>query len=342
MAVKFGFGLINCQRFPGDARSEVELYREALMLTELAEELGFDSAWTSEHHFFNDSYMPSLLPMVAAMAARTTTISLGTALLLAPLYEAIRLAEDATTVDLIAEGRFILGLGQGWRPEEFEVFGQQLSERGRALGDTVTVLREAWSDGLVHGSGTRTYPGVFVTPKPSRPEGVPIWIGAMAERAVRRAGRIADGFIAVEATPEGLAQQTQWAREEAEQAGRNADELSVAIALPTLAWHGSDPWRQVRDHRYYLWWKYEDMQDSRGKSQAPQGPPPLQDEVKRLLLDEYNMGSPDQVVDTIGRYAEAAGGDLHYIAWLYYPGFDPDFQREIMHLFAEEVMPHLR
>src|SRR4051794_41907509 len=93
--MEFGFGLIACERFPGDPRSEVELYRDAVDVAVLAEQLGFDSVWVSEHHFVDDGYLPSLLPVAAAIAARTERVRIGTALLLAPLHDPVRLAEDA-------------------------------------------------------------------------------------------------------------------------------------------------------------------------------------------------------------------------------------------------------
>src|SRR3954469_24816851 len=191
--MKLGYGLITCQRPPGDGRSDADLYRQAIELAVDAERLGFDSVWLTEHHFVDDGYMPSLLAVAAAVAAGTERIEIGTGLLLAPLHDPVRLAEDAATVDLLSRGRLLLGLGMGWRAGGVEGLGIPMSERRTRLIDAVTILRQSWGDGLVTGSKRRRYPGVSVRPKPFRPGGPPIWIGAVAEPAARRAGRLPGG-----------------------------------------------------------------------------------------------------------------------------------------------------
>mgnify|MGYP005849005045 CR=1 FL=1 len=339
--MEFGFGLITCQRYPGDPRSDRDLYAEALALAEEAERLGFDSVWVSEHHFVDDGYLPSLLPMCAAIAARTERILIGTALVLAPLHEPLRLAEDAAVVDLIAGGRLILGLGIGWREEEFDALGVPLAQRGRRIRDAIAVLRQAWSDGLVTGTAARPYPGVSVTPKPARPGGPPIWIGALAEPAIRRAGRIADGFMATEVTPASFAEQVAMAREARERAGLDPERFTVSLHLPTFAWEGEDAWERVRDHHRHVAWKYDDMETARGRTGPPPAPPPLVAEAEADLRETIVVGTPARVAERIDAFRRAAGGDLHYIARLYWPGMDPAVQREAMRVFAEEVIPLL-
>ncbi len=341
--MRLGYGLLTCQRYPGDPRSDADLYREAVELAVEAERLGFDSVWVSEHHFVDDGYMPSLLPVAAAIAARTERILIGTALVLAPLHDPLRLAEDAATVDLLSGGRLVLGIGLGWRPEEFTGFGVPLAERRRRLVGAVAVLRQAWGDGLVHGTEAMPVPGVAVTPKPGRPGGPPIWIGAFAERAVRRAGRIADGFMGGDSPPEEFARQVAWAREElARRPAPPAEPFTFSLYQPTFAWEGDDAWERVRDHHHYVDWKYDDMDTAFARTGPPSAPPPLSPEAEAALRAGIVLGTPEEVAAGIARYRDAAGDDLHFIARCHWPGMPLDVQRETMRLVAEEVAPRLR
>jgi alkanesulfonate monooxygenase SsuD/methylene tetrahydromethanopterin reductase-like flavin-dependent oxidoreductase (luciferase family) len=341
--VQFGFGLISCQRYPGDARSDADLYREALELSAEAERLGFDSVWTTEHHFVDDAYMPSLLPACAAIAARTERVLVGTALLLAPLYDPLRLAEDAFTVDLISGGRLVLGLGLGWREEEFEALGVPTRERARRLEAAVAVLRQAGAGGAVTGTASLPYPAVAVTPGPARAGGPPIWIGAFAERAVRRAGRIADGFMAGEAGPPELAREVGWTREALAEAGRDPDAFTQSVYVSTFAWPDAEEgWRRVLPHHHYVSWKYDDMAGARGRVGPPPAAPAITAAREAELREAMLVGTPAQVAEGIAALRDAAGGRLHYIARLYWPGMDIGVQREAMRVFADEVAPLLR
>jgi alkanesulfonate monooxygenase SsuD/methylene tetrahydromethanopterin reductase-like flavin-dependent oxidoreductase (luciferase family) len=273
--------------------------------------------------------------MSAAIAARTQRVQIGTGLLLIPLHDPIRVAEDAATVDLISGGRFVLGLGLGWRAEEFEGFDVRLAERAERLEHAVDVLRGAWRGEAVPGAGAR----VVVTPRPARQGGPPIWIGAWAERAVRRAGRIADGFIAGGESPEELARHVAWARDE-----RGDRPFTIALHMSAFAWNGSaaEAWELVAPSIRYVSWKYDDMEHARRRTGPLPAPPQMTGAEEQALREEIVLGTPQEVADRIRAYADAAGAALHFIADLYWPGMDPSLQRECMRIFAEEVAPLLR
>ena len=332
--MRFGYGFITCQRHPDDPMSDFDLYREALDLAEEAEALGFDSVWTSEHHFWDDAYMPSLMPVSAAIAARTQRVEIGTGLVLAPLYPALRLAEDAATVDLISAGRFILGIGLGWLDFEFEALGIPLDERVRRAVVAIETCRQAWGSGLVEPEG------VAVTPKPPRPGGPPIWIGAAVERAVRRAARIADGWMSVDLGPEAFETQVGWVREEL--ARRGTDDFEISGYWPIFTWDGADAWERVRPHAHYMAWKYQDAARAKGRLSSASSPPALDGAGEAALRESVVCGTPDEVAAHIHSLAEIAGPRFTFVGRCYYPGMDRDMMRRATRLFAEEVMPALR
>ena len=137
---RFGYGLITCQRQHPDTRSWLELHQEAIELAVEAEQLGYDSVWVAEHHFWEDGWTPSPLPICAAIAARTSRIKIATGLLLAPFYHPLRLAEDVATIDLLSSGRLILGLGIGWQRQEMAAFGVEYKERPKKLLEAIAKL----------------------------------------------------------------------------------------------------------------------------------------------------------------------------------------------------------
>ncbi|MFQ5948392.1 MAG: LLM class flavin-dependent oxidoreductase [Acidimicrobiia bacterium] len=338
--MEVGFGLISCQRYPGDGRSWTELYAEALELAAAADRLGFSSVWTTEHHFVDDGYMPSLLVTSAAIAARTSSIRIGTGLLLAPLYEPLRLAEDAATVDLISRGRLVLGLGLGWSEIEFEAFDASTATRGRAMTEILQILPQAWSGHPVqHQGGVYHPPPVALRPLPQRR--IPIWVGGRAEPAIRRAARLADGFLS-NASPEGLRKQVEIARDEQERAGR--DEEDFAWAHYQMTYPCDDPdrgWEEVRPYVWHMRWKYRDMQSSAARVGDIPAAPPLDGETEQRLRSTVLMGTGHEIAARVLETRAAAGVELEFIARSYFPGMPFGQQTELLHRIAEEVMPHL-
>jgi alkanesulfonate monooxygenase SsuD/methylene tetrahydromethanopterin reductase-like flavin-dependent oxidoreductase (luciferase family) len=166
-------------------------YQAALDMTAWAEERGAVMVSVSEHHGSLDGYLPSALPMAAAIAARTSTIAIGINALVAPFHDPLRLAEDIAVVDLLSKGRLSITLGGGYVRDEFAMFGVAMSDRPRLMTEMVATLRAAWTGEPFEFRG-RT---VQVLPKPHQPGGPQIVMGGSSEPAARRAARIGDGFI---------------------------------------------------------------------------------------------------------------------------------------------------
>ena len=340
MSSGLGLGLISAQRSPGDTRSWTDLYREALVITERAEELGYTSVWTTEHHFIDDGYMPSLLPMSAAMAARTDAIEIGTGVMLAPLHHPLRLAEDAATVQLISAGRFTLGLGLGWMPVEFAALGSSLSVRGRAMEEILHILPQAWTgEPFRHAGRVYDFPEVGVRPTPEAP--IPIVVGGGAEPAVRRAARLAQGFFS-NASPSRLSKQVQWANEEMEAIER--DPSTFRWIYYTVMVPGANPeaaWKSGGRHVAAMRWKYSDMEASAARRgplpDVPVLPSAAEDKLRRATL----LGSGSDIAEQVAAIRSDAGGELDIVARSYFPTMGLDEQLELMAHLAEEVAPLL-
>ena len=125
---------------PFNSTDWASIYRHELDHAVAAETLGYDHVWLSEHHFVEDGYSPSVLPIAAAIAARTERVRIGTYVLLLPLHNPVRVAEDAATVDVISNGRFDLGMGLGYRPGEFTGMGISSKERGARLAEGLPLV----------------------------------------------------------------------------------------------------------------------------------------------------------------------------------------------------------
>jgi alkanesulfonate monooxygenase SsuD/methylene tetrahydromethanopterin reductase-like flavin-dependent oxidoreductase (luciferase family) len=229
MKVGLYFDLRNPPGWPHDPS---RLYGFTLELCEEAERLGASSVWFSEHHLFEDAYLPQPLTFAAAVAARTRRVRIGTAVLLAPLHGAVEIAEQAAVVDIISGGRLDLGLGAGYRVPEFELFGADIGRRYGTTDERVRELRRIWSEGRV-------------TPAPVQ-DRVPIWLGYQGPQGARRAGRLGEHLLSV--SPELTEPYVDGLKEGGHDAG------SARRAGSMSAWVTDDPerdWPVVSKHLAY-------------------------------------------------------------------------------------------
>lgn len=338
--MKVGVGLFTGQVPAGSDRTFAQEYGDYLDLVRLVESEGLDSAWVSEHHFAGDGYLPSLVPMLAAFAAVTERIELGTGVVLAPFHDPIRLAEDFAVVDQLSGGRTICGLGIGWRDEEFRAFGIEVSSRTRRMTEVVEILRAAWTGQRFSYSGKHySYEDVMVTPPPARVP--PILIGGFVDDAIRRAGRIGDGFISSRSEPQRVAAGFEMVAEERRKAGMAGPPIVALLQNAFVTEHPDRDWPMVREgigHQLGVYAGWRTGTDVPGKDLEVI--PPGESDIKRTTA----YGTPDDVVaylepvtKVLGRYP-----DSHLILRLHYPGMPAEPAARSMELLAREVAPRLR
>jgi alkanesulfonate monooxygenase SsuD/methylene tetrahydromethanopterin reductase-like flavin-dependent oxidoreductase (luciferase family) len=336
-SMKLGTGLFTAQQRPGDDREPSELYDEVLRLTREIEDAGLDSAWVSEHHFEEDGYLSGTMPTLGAMAAESEELEIGSCVALGPLYDPIRLAEDAATVDLLSDGRLTLGLAIGSNPREFDVFGVPREERAERLADLVPFLRGAWSEGdLEYDTDFHDVPtDVSITPKPVGGD-VPVMLGGAAKPAVRRAARVGDGWCA----PSALSLEGVEKRAADIRTVREAEGLEEEFTIYVLqhGWVGDSreaAWEAMRDGYFYLQRRYAEIFSGESVDE-------LDEERKGELKEQAIFGTPEQVVDELETYREALGDDVHFILRTYYPGVDTEETVDCVHRLGDEVAPELR
>src|SRR5262245_19603843 len=128
-------------------------YAEALEEVVRAEDLGFDSVWMEEHHSVVEHYWPSPLAVLAGFATRTSRMTLGTDIAVAPFHHPVRLAEDVAMLDVMSRGRAVLGVAIGYKPDEFALYGVELEKRGARFEEQLAIIKALWNQERVRFKG---------------------------------------------------------------------------------------------------------------------------------------------------------------------------------------------
>ncbi|MCK9899168.1 luciferase [Parafrankia colletiae] len=303
--------------------SMADRYAAALDMAEWADQLGCVTIAVSEHHSSPDGYLPSPIPMLAAMAARTKNVRFLVAALIAPFYDPLRLAEDLIVLDNISKGRVDLIVGAGYVREEFAMYDVPMNERAKRVTDTIKTLKAAFSGEPFEYRG-RT---VHVTPSPHRPGGPSLLLGGSSEAAARRAARIADGFIPA------LPEIWEFYRDEVQKLGR-PDPGTSPVGMNKVVALAEDPedgWQQMAPYFFhetnaYGAWQAENNVASPFHSKSG---------LEQLRADgQYRVLTPDQLV------AEQKEAPFPFVQ--FHPlcgGIPPEAAWSSLRLFEREVLP---
>jgi probable F420-dependent oxidoreductase len=311
---------------------------EVIAEAKLAEEVGFDSCFFGEHHQDRDGFLPSPLIVATAVAAHTSTLNVGTSVILLPLHNPVHLAEDVITLDLVSKGRIILGVGLGYQEADFRAFEVPVRQRVGRFEEGVEVIRHCWSGEPFSFHGEyHQLENLHIRPSPYQEPTPPLWIGASTPPGARRAGRMADGFVAGPSTDlANTIELVETYREAAVRAGREP-----LVALMRDAWVAESRAEaeavygpEVMTAYKYYWRnglnefrRYTDEADINMANMAP---------------DRLIIGEPQEVVDDFHRWQEATGADYFLLRLRHAHSGGPPHERimEAIQLFGEEVIPH--
>ena len=171
------------------------LYEETLDVVAWSETAGFRGAWVPEHHGADDGYMPTPNVALAAIAARTTSIRIGAAIAVAPLYHPVRFAEECAVLDILSNGRVETAVAIGYRRREYEMHGEDFGKRGNRFDEFLQIVRALWAGETVNFTGKHyMVKDARIMPPPPRGT-MPLYIGGFTEKAMERVAKYADGYL---------------------------------------------------------------------------------------------------------------------------------------------------
>jgi alkanesulfonate monooxygenase SsuD/methylene tetrahydromethanopterin reductase-like flavin-dependent oxidoreductase (luciferase family) len=313
-------------------------FRESLEEVVRAEELGFDSVWLSEHHGVKDHYWATPLLCLAGYAARTSRITIASNVIVLPFYHPIRVAEEAAFLDSMSGGRLILGVGMGYREDEFRMYGVDVKTRGARYEEGLKIVQAALADGKVDFHGRfHQVEGFVLEPRPDRR--IPMWAGGWGNENLRRAALYADVWLP---GPVGDLPTLLSCR-------KTYTELRQAagLALPTewpltreLVIAESDAAAQEAAERYMLR-NYKDEYATRWQHPLFAGRSVDPGDVAQVGANRFIVGSPESVIRQVQAYAEAFGTN-HLIFRVFAPGTPHEFVMREIELLGKEVLPALR
>lgn len=343
MAIDCGF--LFPFRNPDFARRPwVDVYRDDLALAVHTEALGFDHVWLTEHHFVDDGYSPALMPIATAVAARTTRIRIGTFVLLLPLHDTVRVAEDVATADVISGGRIDLGLGLGYRVAEFEGMGISPRERGARFAEQLPLLRRLLDGETVSIDGRfHTFKGARVMPPAVQPS-LPLWVGARGDKALDRAARLGCHLAGVSS------EHRLKYREALARNGRTPDDYHVSqMVLVYVAETKAQAWAEAARPVHHMLKLYRDWAAEAGDDNnddqstwAIPTPEEMQREQAGTFFGEpAYIGTPDFVYEGL-RDLLRRSPCTHLVLMGVLPGAPVEGTRRSVELFARDVMPRLK
>lgn len=334
MTIKVGLN-VTCQ---APLEETLEDYMEGeIRLVHAVRDAGWDSVWASHHYMPKHMRMPHPGPWMARLAVEAGELAIGVGILLLGLLNPLDVAETYGTVDVMSRGRLILGVGLGYRAEEFEAFGMSIKHRVHRFTANLEALTQLWSASAdaparidlewCHLETTAIGARPHQTPRP------PIWIGANRDPAIRRAARLGDAWlIAPFSKRDTVLRQIELYKAECAAANR---ELPAELPLGREIYCASTHDAAVDAARRYLGGKYTAYADWRGSTSRAHS-----DQFEDFARDRFVIGTPEECIEALVPYLNAGVTYLKFrTRWL---GMSEEAALDSVRLLANEVVPALR
>ena len=316
-------------------------FAESLEQMMLAEQLGYDTVLVSEHHLVENGYFPAPVVTCGAIAMRVNRMRIGSGVLLLPLYDPLHVAEHGVIVDAISRGRFVLGVGYGYRQEEFDAFGVKLDDRASRMREGVQAIRELWTKPVANFRGKHfRYDGVTLRPRPTQSPHPPIWFSAKQRGAVIAAGRFGDAWFADPITPLSVLEERMVDyRGALASCGKPTSGFDFPLMREAYCAETDElAWREAKDGMLSVYKEYLDW----GHMLDEAGNPVPKDDARalELLRRRFIVGSPETCIREALSYREKLGV-TNLVMRMKFPGISAERVTNSIRLWGETVLPAL-
>ena len=333
MSLEIGIMLRGQYPFGSDM---VLMAEELIEQARMADRLGYASITKGSHYSTPDYQALQQFPILARLTGEVKRARLNAGIIILPLHKPLDIAEQMATLDILSNGRMIFGVGIGYREVEFNAFGTTQKDRGKRTTENLIAIKKLWSEECVTMSGTHFELNEAVCwPKPIQKPNPPIWIGANADIALKRAAEYGDcWYINPHTTIETLVKQVDLYKGLLDKLGKP---FPNEFPMRREAFVARTKDEAMRLASPFLAKKYASYHATGQSDQLPEGES-LSGDFEKLVGDRFLIGSPDEVAEQMISINKKLGVN-HLIVSMEWAGMDKSMATDCMQLMAEEVFP---
>lgn len=327
------FGILFTGIYPAEFGA-AQMYQHISQQAQIAYSSNFEALFAAQHYLTGpDSMAIQPLPLLAYLADRVPGMYLGTSIFLLPLHQPVEVAEQTAMLDIISGGRFLFGVGQGYRDVEFESFGLEKRHRRQRMVEGLEVIKKLWNeDNVTYHGRFHDLDGVSIAPKPLQKPGPPILVGADTVRSVARVPEVGDHWIASRRHTKGfLREALPVYKESLEHQGKEFKGLFIFrdLVIAATSREAENRIKEAYERMYQLYQQWGQPGERYDQS------------FEELKQERLIAGSPDEVIEQVLAYHQEFGAEFMWFT-VNWPGMDPQWTLDTIQAFGEQVIPAVK